>query len=291
MRKMTFDIRGLSIRIKSAGNYLNSSAETLKNAVGFLHNTFSQQDTANKNMRHYGEEIDRVTKSLAEDTEKLTLTVEDTAGLLVKGQENIGNIGQSITEISQSTGSLVQKLNTINKRTANISRVITTISNIADRTNLISLNAAIEAEKAGDAGIGFKVIADEIKRLSENTFNSLSEIGEIIEDVQSSVSDGVDTVQIYHTKSLSGLKEIMLMIEDLNIILEKNKELIPQFVLFKEAMNVTQDSVLSITGNLATMEKLGNDTKDALNNMLQVAVTVNEAIEMLDNEVNKIITD
>lgn len=291
LRKMTFDIRGLSIRIKSAGNYLNSSAETLKNAVGFLHNTFSQQDTANKNMRHYGEEIDRVTKSLAEDTEKLTLTVEDTAGLLVKGQENIGNIGQSITEISQSTGSLVQKLNTINKRTANISRVITTISNIADRTNLISLNAAIEAEKAGDAGIGFKVIADEIKRLSENTFNSLSEIGEIIEDVQSSVSDGVDTVQIYHTKSLSGLKEIMLMIEDLNIILEKNKELIPQFVLFKEAMNVTQDSVLSITGNLATMEKLGNDTKDALNNMLQVAVTVNEAIEMLDNEVNKIITD
>ena len=211
--------------------------------------------------------------------------------MLVKGQENIGNIGQSITEISQSTGSLVQKLNTINKRTANISRVITTISNIADRTNLISLNAAIEAEKAGDAGIGFKVIADEIKRLSENTFNSLSEIGEIIEDVQSSVSDGVDTVQIYHTKSLSGLKEIMLMIEDLNIILEKNKELIPQFVLFKEAMNVTQDSVLSITGNLATMEKLGNDTKDALNNMLQVAVTVNEAIEMLDNEVNKIITD
>lgn len=291
MRKMIFDLRGLSIRIKSAGNYLKSSAGTLNNAAEFLENTFAEQDVANKNVRHFGEEIDKITKALADDTERLTNAVEDTGRLIMQGQDNIGDIGESIVQIGKSTGSIVQKLNNISKRTSNISRVVTTISNIADRTNLISLNAAIEAEKAGEAGLGFKVIADEIKRLSENTFNSLNEIGEIIEDVKGSVADGVETVSIYHTRSLEGFKEIQKMIDDLSIILDKNKELIPQFELFKQAMATAQESVASIGTNLLTVEKLSLDTRTAISNLLDVSETVNDAVASLENEVNKIITE
>lgn len=291
MRKMIFDLRGLSIRIKSAGNYLKSSAGTLNDAAAFLENTFAEQDIANKNVRHFGEEIDNITKALADDTVRLTEAVEETGNLILQGQNNIGNIGDSIVEIGKSTGSIVQKLNNINKRTANISRVITTISNIADRTNLISLNAAIEAEKAGEAGLGFKVIADEIKRLSENTFNSLNEIGEIIEDVKGSVTDGVETVSKYHSRSLEGFREIQKMIDDLSIILDKNKELIPQFEMFKKAMTVAQNSVASIGSNLLAVEKLSIDTKQAISNLLDVSETVNDAVHSLENEVNKIITD
>ena len=291
MRKMIFDLRGLSIRIKSAGNYLKSSAGTLNDAAAFLENTFAEQDIANKNVRHFGEEIDNITKALADDTVRLTEAVEETGNLIMQGQNNIGNIGDSIVEIVKSTGSIVQKLNNINKRTANISRVITTISNIADRTNLISLNAAIEAEKAGEAGLGFKVIADEIKRLSENTFNSLNEIGEIIEDVKGSVADGVETVSKYHSRSLEGFREIQKMIDDLSIILDKNKELIPQFEMFKKAMTVAQNSVASIGSNLLAVEKLSIDTKQAISNLLDVSETVNDAVHSLENEVNKIITD
>ena len=291
MRKMIHDLSGLSIRIKSAGNYLHSSAGTLTDAAAFLNNTFAEQDTANKNVRHYGDEIDRVTSTLAENTEKLTRSVEETGSLIVAGQTNIGNIGDSIIGISRSTGSIVQKLNNINKRTSNISRVITTISNIADRTNLISLNAAIEAEKAGDAGAGFKVIADEIKRLSENTFNSLNEIEEIIQDVNGSVTDGVDTVSKYHESSLAGFNEIQGMINDLNVILENNKELIPQFEIFREAMRSAQESVAAIKGNLMAVEKLSHETRTAIGNLLNVSATVNDAVTSLEDEVNKLITD
>ncbi len=291
IRKMIFDLNGLSIRIKSAGNYLHSSAGTLSDAAAFLNNTFTEQDTANKNVRHYGDEIDRITVSLVSNTEKLTRSVEDTGNLIMDGQTNIGNIGNSIIEISRTTGSIVQKLNNINKRTANISRVITTISNIADRTNLISLNAAIEAEKAGDAGAGFKVIADEIKRLSENTFNSLNEIEEIIQDVKVSVADGVDSVSKYHERSLSGFNEIQGMINDLSVILEKNKELIPQFEIFREAMSTAQESVAAINGNLMAVEKLSQETRTAIGNLIEVSETVNDAVTSLEEEVNKLITD
>ena len=169
--------------------------------------------------------------------------------------------------------------------------MITTISNIADRTNLISLNAAIEAEKAGDAGAGFKVIADEIKRLSENTFNSLNEIEEIIQDVKGSVTDGVDTVSKYHESSLAGFNEIQGMINDLNVILENNKELIPQFEMFREAMRSAQESVAAIKGNLMAVEKLSHETRTAIGNLLNVSATVNDAVTSLEDEVNKLITD
>src|SRR5208282_3868920 len=85
------------------------------------------------------------------------------------GQESLGGMDRTMRQLAESTGSISAKLSVISERAANINLVVTTITKVADQTNLLSINAAIEAEKAGEYGLGFLVVAREIRRLADQT--------------------------------------------------------------------------------------------------------------------------
>ena len=83
------------------------------------------------------------------------------------------------------------KLAVLNEKASNINQVVTTITKVADQTNLLSLNAAIEAEKAGEHGRGFAVVATEIRRLADQTAIASYDIEQLVKEMQSAVSAGV----------------------------------------------------------------------------------------------------
>ena len=82
------------------------------------------------------------------------------------------------------------KLEVLNEKASNINQVVTTITKVADQTNLLSLNAAIEAEKAGEHGRGFAVVATEIRRLADQTAIASYDIEQLVKEMQSAVSAG-----------------------------------------------------------------------------------------------------
>ena len=94
-------------------------------------------------------------------------------------------------QLAESTGSIGSKLSVISERAANINLVVTTITKVADQTNLLSINAAIEAEKAGEYGLGFLVVAREIRRLADQTAVATLDIERMVKEMQYSVSAGV----------------------------------------------------------------------------------------------------
>src|SRR5207302_1442110 len=85
-------------------------------------------------------------------------------------------------------GSITGKLAVLNEKTTNINSVVTTITKVADQTNLLSLNAAIEAEKAGEYGLGFAVVAMEIRRLADQTAVATYDIEKMVKEMQSAES-------------------------------------------------------------------------------------------------------
>ena len=114
-----------------------------------------------------------------------------TARMASTGQQSLAGMDQTMRQLAESTGSIGSKLSVISERAANINLVVTTITKVADQTNLLSINAAIEAEKAGEYGLGFLVVAREIRRLADMTAVATLDIERMVKEMQYSVSAGV----------------------------------------------------------------------------------------------------
>jgi methyl-accepting chemotaxis protein WspA len=115
----------------------------------------------------------------------------DASTLADSGRSGLHQMEETMQQLSDATGSISAKLGTIREKANGINLLVTTITKVADQTNLLSINAAIEAEKAGEAGRGFLVVAREIRRLADQTAVSALDIEQMVRHMQSAVSAGV----------------------------------------------------------------------------------------------------
>jgi methyl-accepting chemotaxis protein WspA len=113
---------------------------------------------------------------------------------------------RSMLQFDSATGSLAARLGTIRENAADIGSVVVTISKVADQTNLLSVNAAIEAEKAGEQGLGFLVVAREIRRLADQTAVATLDIEQMVRHMQSAVSAGVMEVDGFSAEVKQAVK-------------------------------------------------------------------------------------
>src|SRR5437764_8962766 len=124
-------------------------------------------------------------------------------------------------QIMDASGSITSKLAVLNEKTANINSVVTTITKVADQTNLLSLNAAIEAEKAGEYGLGFAVVAMEIRRLADQTAVATYDIAKMVKEMQSAVAAGVMGMDKFSEEVGRGMQEIQQVGRQLSEIIQQ----------------------------------------------------------------------
>lgn len=141
--------------------------------------------------------IEQMTNRLADIAENAARVNEAsyTSGQLSKqGGETIGRASAEMTEISRTVAKASVSIQELGARSNDISAIVRVIKEIADQTNLLALNAAIEAARAGEAGRGFAVVADEVRKLAERTTLSTQQIGEMITAIQCSAGEAVETM-------------------------------------------------------------------------------------------------
>lgn len=142
----------------------------------------------------------------------------------VSGSQVVRDVVSSIGEMRTKTQAMSDKLNSLGEHAAGIGAIMSVISDIADQTNLLALNAAIEAARAGEAGRGFAVVADEVRKLAEKTMTATRQVGDAVNSIQqgteSSISAMNDTGQVVErstelaTSAGESLKRIVAMVEN-----------------------------------------------------------------------------
>jgi methyl-accepting chemotaxis protein WspA len=142
----------------------------------------------------------------------------------------------TMQDLSAATSSVSGKLAVISERANNIGAVVTAIQRVADQTNLLSLNAAIEAEKAGEYGRGFAVVSREIRRLADQTAVSTLDIARIVEEMQSSVASGVMEMDRFDKQVRTGVQEATRISDQLGTIIEGVEDLRPRFETAQHGM-------------------------------------------------------
>lgn len=184
-------ISDLISRIQMATVQLNATATQIAAAAGEQNNTMQGFNASTSEIAASVKEISATGQELLATVEDVHTQADETSELADAGRTALVGMEATMEQLSVATGSISSKLGMIREKAGAINTVVETITKVADQTNLLSINAAIEAEKAGEAGRGFLVVAREIRRLADQTAVATLDIEQMVRQMQDAVSAGV----------------------------------------------------------------------------------------------------
>ncbi|MEO5510461.1 MAG: methyl-accepting chemotaxis protein, partial [Longimicrobiales bacterium] len=189
--RMVEDLTSLIADVQQSGIQLNTSATEISATSRQQQTTATEIASTTLEVGATARQISATSKELLRTMNDVTRSADATADLAGSGQQGLSRMEASMGQITEATAAINTRFAVLNDRAANINTVVTTIAKVADRTNLLSLNAAIEAEKAGEYGRGFAVVATEIRRLADQTADATTDIEQMVREIQSAISAGV----------------------------------------------------------------------------------------------------
>ena len=273
-------VRMSSIQLVSTATQISASSKSQKTAVHDL-GTSTHQMAAAVN------EISATSRELSQTMSKVSLTVGETARLANHGRHSLGGLSETMKSLEEATRSISGKLTAISERARNINAVVTTITKVADQTNLLSLNAAIEAEKAGEYGLGFSVVAREIRRLADQTAIGTLDISRIVGEMQSAVSAGVMEMEKFTDEVSRGVRDASGVGHQLGEIINAIEKVTPQFQSITEGMQAQSTGAGQISEAMVQFKESVHTTSAAIGEFEKATTNLYEAVKDLREEISR----
>jgi methyl-accepting chemotaxis protein len=282
---MTSGLDALLIQIRKSGIQVTSSSTQIAAAARQLEATVAEQASSINEVSATSKEISATAQEFAKTMNRVAEMASRAAELASASMTSLSDINATMKILLENTTESFGKLKTVDEKMANISQVITTITKVANQINLLSLNAAIEAEKAGDYGTGFSVVAREIRRLADQTAVAAIDIEALIIETQGAMKEGMSAVEIYTDQTMSSTEKIAEISVDLLRAIEHTQELVPQFESANEGMQIQSQSAAQISEAMGQLNESAKQTRDSLVEFKGVTEQLNEAVKDLQNEV------
>jgi len=214
-------------------------------------------------------EIFATSRDLLHTMNEVSTVAEQSAALAGESQSGLTHMEETMRNVMEAAGSVNAKLAILNEKAININQVVATITKVADQTNLLSLNAAIEAEKAGEYGRGFAVVATEIRRLADQTGVATYDIEQTVKEIQTAVSAGVMGMDKFSEEVRRGMHEVQQVGGQLSQIIQEVQALAPRFQMVNEGMQTQATGAEQITQALSQLSEAAQQTADSLRQSTQ----------------------
>ncbi|WP_417661178.1 methyl-accepting chemotaxis protein [Pseudomonas sp.] len=209
-------------------------------------------------------EITATARDLVRTMDEVSGTAEQTSVLAGSGKLGLTRMEDTMHQVMGAADLVNTKLAILNEKAGNINHVVTTIVKFADQTNLLSLNAAIEAEKAGEYGRGFAVVATEVRRLADQTAVATYDIEQMVREIQSAVSAGVMGMDKFSEEVRRGIAEVGQMGEQLSQIIHQVQALAPRVQMVNEGMQAQATGAEQINQALVQLGEASGQTVESL---------------------------
>lgn len=285
VQRMVGSLRQLVGRMQQACVDLVSTATGVAAAAKTQESTVADVGASTSQIAAAVREISATAQELLGTINEVAVASGQTALLADGGRSGLDELQGSMSRLAEATGGVSAKLATISERAASIGGVVTTITKVADQTNLLSLNAAIEAEKAGEAGRGFAVVAREIRRLADQTAVASLDIERIVREMQGSVASGVMEMDRFADEVRRRVAEAGTAGERFAEILAAVEGLSPRFVAVQEGMQAQAAGAHQIDEAMVQLTSVAHRSADAVRDLGDAATRLRGAVAGLESEV------
>jgi methyl-accepting chemotaxis protein WspA len=271
-------VREGSVQLLSTSSQI---AATAKQQEGTVHGLSSSTTEIAAAVR----EISATGEALAETMSEVNARANQAATLAAAGRDGLGGIETTMKQLMESSGSISGKLGIIRDKSENINEVVTTITKVADQTNLLSINAAIEAEKAGEYGRGFLVVAREIRRLADQTAVATLDIENTVRLMQDAVSAGVMQMDKFGGEFRSGVDRVSEINCQTGRIIEEVEGLVRRFQSVNEGMQSQSIAARQINEAMVPVAKGTKETQVSLEEFIKATAYLRQSVDLLNQEI------
>jgi methyl-accepting chemotaxis protein len=264
MRKLIGEVQEVGSKVNTSAGGLSDTSEELLTATKGISKTIDDiekgivqqaDDTEHclLQMSSLSDQISHVYKNTSE-IEKIAGNTKNIAGEGIVIIDELGRKSKATADITQN---VINKIEEFEVQSKNISEIVNVINEIASQTNLLSLNASIEAARAGDAGRGFAVVAGEIRKLADQSVEAINQIENIVSEINTKTKDTVNTA-----------KQAESIVESQTDALNKT---VKAFNNINSHVNDLVSNLASISSGIKNIEAAKEDTLDAIQNISAVS--------------------
>lgn len=251
-------------QLQWTGIQLTTSTAEFASAAKQQETTVAEQEETTKRIALTATEISLTAKDLAKTMNEVSSSAEQTSSLALSGKSALNSMETIMRQMVDASETIAARLGILNERASNIANFITTIAKVADQTNLLSLNAAIEAEKAGEHGRSFSVIAREIRRLADQTANATLDIEKLIKEMASAVSSIVIGVDKFSEEIRSGVGQVSNVSEQLTKIIEQVQQQTQSFDNVNKGMQAQSLGAKLINDSINQLSHAAQKTSESI---------------------------
>jgi methyl-accepting chemotaxis protein WspA len=281
---MNKDLNGLVNRIQQSGNQITNSADQITASGRNLEATVAEQVASTNEVTATAHQIAATSRELVKTMEQVAVMAEQTTVAAGNSKDNLAHIDAVMRQLLAATQVISSKLEVMHLRANNISRVVTTITVVADQTNLLSLNAALEAERAGEYGAGFAVVAREIRRLADQTAVATLEIEQMIKEMQAAVSTGVTEMDTFNRSVVASVEDVSKIGEQVAQVIQQVQGLTPRFEQVSQSVDEQSQGAQQISEAMEHLSQASQQTAGSLRE-------TNHALEQLDEAAHSLKTE
>ncbi|MBI3871432.1 MAG: methyl-accepting chemotaxis protein [Verrucomicrobia bacterium] len=284
---MADSLSALVSQVQESGIVVNCSATQLSDTARQQEGGAQETAATTVEIGATAKEISATSQDLVKTVKEVAQVAEQTTTMAGNGQSGLLRMQETMVQVMSAASGISGKLTVLNEKAGSISQVVTTITKVADQTNLLSLNAAIEAEKAGEYGRGFSVVATEIRRLADQTAVASHDIEQTVKEMQAAVSAGVMSVDKFSEEVRRGVQEVNQVGVQLNEIIRQVQALTPRFESVNEGMQMHAVGAQQISSALSQLGESTQQTVQSLRNSNCTIERLNEASSLLRNAVSQ----
>ena len=288
---MAATLASLVRQVQRSGIQVVASSTRIAASARQLEDSVAHQAATTPEVSAAARQISATARQLAETADAVASVASATSARAADGRAALSQMDGSVRRIEGSSSSVSRRLADISDRTRSISSLVTTISRVADQTNLLSLNASIEAEKAGDQGQGFAVVAREVRRLADQTAVATLDIERTVRDVLAAVSSGVAEMDRFVEEVRAAGSDVGRIGSLLSSIAEDVADLAPRLESVRSAAREQAEGAGQISEAMLLLDRSASSSRDTLDEFREATRSLQDAVASLRAEVGRLQVD